>query len=184
MTAEAIRAALACGRPGCACHRPGGKVTHCPVHEPDRRPSLGVDDRGGRVLVHCRAGCPQFEVLAALRARGLWALSGIPHPRRPRSPLNEARAWARAEIRRQRARLAPYQDLSIISDFIRSRLQAAAAARRVATARGDCEPTWGLLARAATLEAEARMVESEVDECLPLPLHENLDAPLAGRRSA
>lgn len=68
--ATAIREALRCGRTGCACMRPRGPV-HCPAHS-DEHPSLAVDVRGSRLLLHCRAGCPQGAVLAALRARGLW----------------------------------------------------------------------------------------------------------------
>jgi hypothetical protein len=31
-----------------------------------------VQDRDGRTLVHCHAGCNQREVLSALRSQGLW----------------------------------------------------------------------------------------------------------------
>jgi hypothetical protein len=70
LDAEGIRAALRCGRPGCPCRRPRGPV-HCPAHADDR-PSLAVDERDGRVLVRCHAGCPQDRVLEELRRRGLW----------------------------------------------------------------------------------------------------------------
>ena len=44
----------------------------CPAHD-DRSPSLSVSEtRDGRVLVHCFAGCSQADVIAALKARGLW----------------------------------------------------------------------------------------------------------------
>lgn len=49
-----------------------GWVARCPAHD-DSRPSLSIratDD--GRVLVRCFAGCHQEDVIAALRARGLW----------------------------------------------------------------------------------------------------------------
>jgi hypothetical protein len=70
--AAAIRATLACGRPGCPCRRPGatGK-THCPSHD-DAHPSLSVTVRDDRLLVRCGAGCGQDAVLDALRHRGLW----------------------------------------------------------------------------------------------------------------
>jgi hypothetical protein len=45
-------------------------IARCPVHE-DRSPSLSVSERDGRVLVHCHAGCPQPDVIAALRARAV-----------------------------------------------------------------------------------------------------------------
>lgn len=37
----------------------------CPAHE-DRRASLSVCERNGRVLIHCHAGCTAGEVLEAL----------------------------------------------------------------------------------------------------------------------
>ncbi len=43
----------------------------CPAHD-DRHPSFSIDERNGHLLVRCRAGCPQAEVIAALRRRGLW----------------------------------------------------------------------------------------------------------------
>lgn len=43
----------------------------CPAHD-DRDPSLSVTQRPDRVLVHCFAGCPQTDVIAALRSQGLW----------------------------------------------------------------------------------------------------------------
>ena len=90
MGAEEIRAALRCGQPRCECHRPRGKV-HCPAH-PDQHPSLSVDERDGRVLVIDRSGrCSQEEIIAALRARGLW--DGRPSvPRLSRSVRREGKA--------------------------------------------------------------------------------------------
>jgi hypothetical protein len=44
---------------------------HCPAHR-DRHPSLDITDADGQVLLVDRAGCSQREVIAALRARGLW----------------------------------------------------------------------------------------------------------------
>jgi hypothetical protein len=70
VNAEALRAALRCGRPDCACQWAHGNV-HCPAHD-DSNPSLAVAERDGRVLVYCHGGCSQAAVLAALRARGLW----------------------------------------------------------------------------------------------------------------
>ncbi|MEJ1157373.1 DUF7146 domain-containing protein [Prosthecomicrobium sp. N25] len=54
-------------------HRVGsGFLARCPAHD-DRDPSLSIrEGRGGKVLVHCHAGCTQADVVAALEARGLW----------------------------------------------------------------------------------------------------------------
>jgi 5S rRNA maturation endonuclease (ribonuclease M5) len=53
-------------------HRSGaGWMAQCPAHE-DRNPSLSIAEADGKVLVNCHAGCPQDDVIAALRDRGLW----------------------------------------------------------------------------------------------------------------
>ena len=46
-------------------------MMRCPAHE-DHDPSCSITDVGGKVLVHCHAGCRQEDVIAALRDRGLW----------------------------------------------------------------------------------------------------------------
>lgn len=74
LNAEAIAEALACGRSGCQCGRREGKgfKTHCPAHD-DSKPSLSLTDADdGKGLVHCKAGCPQDALIAALREQGLW----------------------------------------------------------------------------------------------------------------
>lgn len=77
MSALAIRTALACGDAACPCRAARAHV-HCPVPthgkgRGDRSPSLTVDDgEGGKVLVHCFAGCDQDAVIGALSSRGLW----------------------------------------------------------------------------------------------------------------
>jgi hypothetical protein len=80
MTAEAIAKALGGRRAGTAW------MARCPAHE-DRVPSLSIADaRGGKVLVRCHAGCDQRDVIAALRARGVWKageLRSIHFSRRP-----------------------------------------------------------------------------------------------------
>jgi putative DNA primase/helicase len=66
MTAEAIAKALGGRRAGAAW------MARCPAHD-DRAPSLSIADaRGGKVLVRCHAGCDQQDVIAALRACGVW----------------------------------------------------------------------------------------------------------------
>ena len=43
----------------------------CPAHQ-DRRPSLSLTNRGGKLLAFCHAGCSQGSVIAALKRQGLW----------------------------------------------------------------------------------------------------------------
>ena len=72
--AATLCAALVCGNPRCQCAataRRGSGLAHCPGHT-DSEPSLAVTLKGGKVLVHCQAGCDQKAVIAALRERGLW----------------------------------------------------------------------------------------------------------------
>jgi putative DNA primase/helicase len=67
MTAAELADALGGRRVG------GGWMACCPAHN-DRTPSLSIrESNDGKVLVRCRAGCGQRDVIAALRARGLWA---------------------------------------------------------------------------------------------------------------
>jgi hypothetical protein len=57
---------------GLGGHRYGrGWRAPCPAHA-DQHPSLDIEDRDGRVLFICRAGCTQAEVLRALRVLELW----------------------------------------------------------------------------------------------------------------
>lgn len=74
VSARKILDAQACGSAGCECAaaaRRGSGRTHCVVHA-DTTPSLEVAVKGGRLLIHCHAGCPQEVVIGALRERGLW----------------------------------------------------------------------------------------------------------------
>lgn len=66
MTADEIAIALGGRTAG------RGWMVRCPAHD-DRTPSLAISTGDqGKVLVHCHAGCDQKQVIAALRARGLW----------------------------------------------------------------------------------------------------------------
>jgi putative DNA primase/helicase len=65
MTAETIARALGGRKAG------QGWTARCPAHD-DREPSLSIRDADGKVLVRCHAGCDQWDVIAALKARGLW----------------------------------------------------------------------------------------------------------------
>lgn len=70
MKAEVIAKGLG-GRKGGA-----GWMAPCPAHD-DHDPSLSITaNKCGGVLVYCHAGCQQRDVIAALRARGLWESKG------------------------------------------------------------------------------------------------------------
>jgi len=56
-------------------------MARCPAHD-DHNPSLSIREVDGKVLVHCHAGCPQREVVNALRDKGLW----------PEPPVTQRRA--------------------------------------------------------------------------------------------
>ncbi len=83
-TAEAIAKALGGRKAGAAW------MARCPAHD-DREPSLAITDaRDGKVLVRCHAGCDQRDVIAALRARGIWDADErqpIRFARKPDRPL-------------------------------------------------------------------------------------------------
>lgn len=60
-----------------------GFCARCPVHD-DRSPSLSIKEGDdGRILMHCHAGCPPQEVVAAL---GLTMLDLFPANGKPRRP--------------------------------------------------------------------------------------------------
>jgi hypothetical protein len=70
MNAETIAKALGGRKAG------SGWSARCPAHD-DRTPSLSLRDTGeGKVLVRCHAGCDQDEVIAHLKANGLWTQNG------------------------------------------------------------------------------------------------------------
>src|SRR5512144_579754 len=84
MTIDAESLAKALG--GALPYGSGWKA-RCPAHDDDD-PSLSLSDgEGGRVLVHCFAGCPQSAVVAALQARNLW-----PNGERAERPTPKAKA--------------------------------------------------------------------------------------------
>lgn len=163
---DRIRTALSCGRPACPCGRPAARVTHCPAHA-DRHPSLVLSERGGRLLVHDRAGCPQHRVVAELKSRGLWPHA--PRPRRTRwagpRPAPEVEAVLAQEAR-QAARRAPYRFANCLADEVRDTERAVRFLREWAGALGDIEASWDLLAAAGVLDDEVRGLEEAWSEAL------------------
>ena len=70
-------------------HKVGpGWMVPCPAHT-DRTSSLSVCQARGKVLVHCHAGCPQNQVIDALRERGLWTEADV-----RKRPIAEGRPGA------------------------------------------------------------------------------------------
>lgn len=65
MSADSLARALEARRSGSSW------MAKCPAHE-DRNPSLSIREADGKVLIHCHAGCPQRDVIEALKACGLW----------------------------------------------------------------------------------------------------------------
>ena len=48
-----------------------GWMAKCPAHD-DHKPSLSIQEKDGKVLVHCHGGCSQGSVIDALSGLGLW----------------------------------------------------------------------------------------------------------------
>ena len=87
-----------------------GWLARCPAHD-DRQPSLAIAEaKNGKLLVRCHAGCGQREVIAALRARGIWDVGdqrpisflGKPDRQSPPEPYGDA-------VRRAEAALAVWR---------------------------------------------------------------------------
>lgn len=155
VTGEEIRQGLRCGQPTCRCQH--GRHVHCPAHA-DRGPSLGVDDRSGKVLVVCRAGCRQGEVIAALQARGLWRPAPAHTPGRREAPLEAARREILAEARCQPWARQGVLYLYSVSDWLRTNRKRVAGLRAAVTEAG-----WSALAEAARMETLAEYVEMQLD---------------------
>jgi hypothetical protein len=121
MTAEAVAKALGGRKAGAAW------MARCPAHD-DRAPSLTITHaRDGKVLVHRHAGCDQQDVIAAIRARGVWEASeqrSIRFLRRfDRKPPSEPHSDA---MKRREAALAIWRDShsaegTLVETYLRSR---------------------------------------------------------------
>jgi DNA primase len=74
MNADTIAQALQ-ARPSGSCW-----MAKCPAHD-DHNPSLSIKELDGKVLLHCHAGCPQHDVIDALKTRGLWQITRTENPR-------------------------------------------------------------------------------------------------------
>jgi hypothetical protein len=101
-------------------------MARCPAHD-DRTPSLSIRNaNGGKVLVHCHAGCDQERVTAALRSRGLWEENEFRRFMRPAPRAIENSRPNRNNVKRSEAALAIWQattpaDCSLIEIYLASR---------------------------------------------------------------
>src|SRR5262245_56307929 len=102
------RASLADGAMNAAelAHALGGKRAgrqwscRCPAHS-DGDPSLIIYDGREAVQVRCLSGCDSRDVIAALRARGLW--NGEPRRRLTKEERKALREQARERAKREAA---------------------------------------------------------------------------------
>jgi putative DNA primase/helicase len=120
MSAETIAKALGGRKAGAAW------MAKCPAHE-DREPSLSIKDAdNGNVLVHCHAGCDQQQVIATLRARGLWEKAGRRHGRVIGSQSGATNDQGRGYGNRAHAALRMWKatvpaDGTMVETYLRSR---------------------------------------------------------------
>ena len=118
MTAAAIAAGLQGRKSGAAYW------ARCPAHA-DKRPSLEITEKQGKVLVRCWSGCDQRAVIGALRDRGLWP---------------EGKTWTpeeRREYARQRA--AVEQGARRLENWYTGRRERLENAAELADARGEVD---------------------------------------------
>jgi putative DNA primase/helicase len=113
MNAAAIAHALG-GRKGST-----GWTTRCPAHD-DRNPSLSIREApDGKVLVRCHAGCEQVQVIAALKARGLWPSNDQYHAKTIRLPSRQPSHRQRdGEADRTAAALTIWQSAAPATDTL------------------------------------------------------------------
>ena len=120
MTAETIAKALSGRKAGSAW------MALCPAHE-DREPSLSITDAdNGKVLVHCHAGCDQRDVIAALRARGIWSDAGRRHGKMIGSQSGQTNEPNQADAKRIKAALRMWGATvpapgTLVESYLRSR---------------------------------------------------------------
>jgi putative DNA primase/helicase len=121
MSAEILAKALGGRKAGAAW------MAKCPAHN-DREPSLSIKDAdNGKVLVRCHAGCDQQQVIAALKARGIWSSNYRQHGRMigSRSGATNDQRRSDANHRTQAAlriwRSTVPADCTIVETYLRSR---------------------------------------------------------------
>jgi hypothetical protein len=150
---------------------------HClwPEHL-DTHPSCDVDVTVGVFLCRsCGRGGGVRQLLILL------GFEDPPRPPRPPDPaLPPGTAEVLAELRRQRARLAPFVWTNALADQVRLARQWAEAVRRRASTWGDTAEAWRVLALAAEVETFASNLEAGIDDELE-QIHEELRHESSGR---
>ena len=84
-----------------------GYLARCPAHD-DKSPSLSIDEKDdGSLLIHCFAGCPAADVLAAvgLELKDLFPASNL--------PFSKKKDYARAKKHREYKRLLDFERLVV-----------------------------------------------------------------------
>ena len=64
-------------------------MCNCPCHEDDTASLHVSEGKGGKVLLHCHAGCPQDKLIQYLKDRGLWGSNRRVVPFQPRAMPEE-----------------------------------------------------------------------------------------------
>ena len=91
-------------------------MCRCPAHD-DRHPSLHVSEcPGGKPLFHCKTGCTQDEVIAALKERALWKRSDMTaiHSDYDEEQEGSWDSWYRAQLIYRTAARAKLQPLEYL----------------------------------------------------------------------
>jgi putative DNA primase/helicase len=120
MTAETVAKALGGRKAGSAW------IARCPAHQ-DREPSLSITDADdGKVLVRCHAGCEQHQVIASLKARGIWSNTGRCHGNIIGSGSGATNELDRGNAKRTQAALRMWgatapADGTLVETYFRSR---------------------------------------------------------------
>ena len=160
----------------------GGKY-HCPAHN-DANPSLSVDEGcAGKILVKCRAGCPQDKVIAALRSRGLWD-NGAAHNtgNRKMSDLEHKLAREDADLRKSWEEIEQLREgwallFSVAREHRRNKAQGLSNLKTYLAGRGiEIVPPGAMFASASLM----RRLTGIGFPAMVLPVVNSTDAPLQG----
>ena len=88
-----------------------GYRSACPVcGGSDKATKFSIKDAGGRVLIHCYAGCDFIDIVTELRSRGLW-------PEPDKLPTTKAIAYKKQKTR-QEIEAALNHELNVLLQFI------------------------------------------------------------------